>query len=107
MTFSLFGLLLLALLALYWLSATQAKEIARACARDLCAQANVQLLDQTVALIDVRPVKHEGALRIRRRYRFEYSADGIERQRGSITLMGEELESATVPRASHAEPGAP
>ncbi len=88
----------LALAALWWLAAIDAKELARRQAARLCNESGVQLLDQTVALRAVRIVRTHGGIALRWRYGFEFSVDGVGRERGQLTLLGEELESWSVPR---------
>jgi len=88
------------LAALWWLAAVEAKELARAHAARLCTDAGVQLLDQTVALRAVRIVRVTWGFALRWRYSFEFSADGVGRERGQLTLVARQLEAASVPRAS-------
>ena len=53
-----------------------------------CAQAGVQLLDQTVAF---RRFRIEGRA-LKRQYQFEYSPDGTSRQMGAVLLRGSAVE---------------
>src|SRR6478609_6740079 len=70
-------LLLLILAGAYaWQNALRARERARELGSDLCMQANVQLLDQTVALQRMRLIRGPRGLRLRRDYRFDFSIDG-------------------------------
>ncbi|MBS0557998.1 MAG: DUF3301 domain-containing protein [Proteobacteria bacterium] len=89
-------LLLAALWA--WQNALRAREHARTLARELCARAGVQLLDQTVALrrLRLRRVPGEG-LRLERCYGFEVSVDGADRRRGSLDLLDGEVVSWDLP----------
>ncbi|MGD2020552.1 MAG: DUF3301 domain-containing protein [Thiohalocapsa sp.] len=88
------GALLMVLLAGWlWLSTLRAREMALAHARRACARAGVQLLDQAVALRGVALRWTPRGLRLRRRYRFEFSADGVERRTGQVVLLGLGLES--------------
>lgn len=86
----------LALAALWWLAAIDAKELARRQAARLCNESGVQLLDQTVALRAVRIVRTHGGVALRWRYGFEFSVDGVGRERGQLTLLGGELESWSI-----------
>jgi hypothetical protein len=85
-------LVLLALLAgLVWYvwDAVRAKEIARRACKEVCAGAEVQLLDDTVALRRMGLGRDaRGALRLRRRYGFEFTRLGERRYRGWVTLLG-------------------
>jgi hypothetical protein len=94
---TLFALLGLALLVLVWSAASRAREAAHAQAARICRDAGVQLLDQSVVLREVRPVRAPWGLALRRRYSFDYSRDGIGRERGFLVYLGPGLESATVP----------
>ena len=73
---------LLVLLAIYvWQASLRAKERARSFATALCADAGVQLLDQTVALQRLRIRRgDDGRLHSLRRYRFELSTNGSDRK---------------------------
>jgi hypothetical protein len=81
--------LLLVLAGFYvWQNALRARELARIFSRDLCSQARVQLLDQTVALQRLKLVRVAGrGLLLRRDYSFEFSVDGRDRHRGSLSIL--------------------
>jgi hypothetical protein len=81
--------LLLVLAGFYlWQNALRARELARNLSRDLCAQANVQLLDQTVALHRLKLVRIPSrGVYLRRDYGFEFSIDGKDRQRGALSII--------------------
>ena len=99
--------LILILLAFYvWQAALKAREQARDISNTLCAQANVQLLDQTVALQRLGIARGgDGRLHLRRRYRFEVSTDGVNRHQGSLDLLDGVLLSHSMPMLEDA-PGA-
>ena len=77
------------LLALLWSSAREAAELAALHGRRACGEAGVQWLDHTAILerISLRR-DSEGRLRWLRRYRFEYSQRGEDRQRGTLAANG-------------------
>jgi hypothetical protein len=81
--------LLLILAGFYvWQGALRARELARTLSRELCAEARVQLLDQTVALQKLRLVRAPGhGLLLRRDYGFEFSVDGMDRHRGLLSVI--------------------
>jgi len=81
--------LLLILAGFYvWQGALRARELARTLSRELCAEAHVQLLDQTVALHKMRLVREQGhGLLPRRDYGFEFSVDGKDRHRGLLSVI--------------------
>lgn len=86
------ALLVLCLLAWFWLDGIKARELGVGVARASCARAGVQFLDETVSIRSLRVARDDdGRLRIRRAYDFEYSASGNDRQRGSVILLGREV----------------
>jgi hypothetical protein len=104
---TLLGLLAFAALAIWFLAAREAAEHAREHARRLCRRHGVQLLDQTVALERVRLARTASGLRLRRRYGFEFSPDGILRESGKVLMLGTELEGASLPLSDLPVPGGP
>jgi hypothetical protein len=100
--------LVLILLGFYaWQATLKAREQARAISHALCAQARVQLLDQTVALQRLGVARGaDGWLHLRRRYRFELSTDGTDRHQGMLELLDGVLLSHSMPFSEHA-PAAP
>lgn len=83
------GLLGLAAAAGYWLEAMRSKELAREAGKRACRAADVQFLDDTVQLTRVRLRRDaRGRLAFRREYRFEFTPDGVTRERGAVTLHG-------------------
>jgi hypothetical protein len=84
-----------------WHDALKARELARAVSQQLCAQAGVQLLDQTIALQRLGVARgHDGRLHLRRRYRFDISTDGTDRHQGTLEMLDGELLSHTLPIAT-------
>ncbi|MEP6485312.1 MAG: DUF3301 domain-containing protein [Rudaea sp.] len=85
--------LILVMLAIYlWQASLKARERARQLGHELCAQAHVQLLDQTVSLQRLRIERgSDGRLHWRRRYRFELSTDGVDRHQGTLDIMQDRL----------------
>jgi hypothetical protein len=89
---SLLPLLLLLAGFQFWQNALRARDLARALGRELCESARVQLLDQTVALRRLRLVWIPArGPHLRRDYGFEFSTDGQDRQRGSLSVLGGRL----------------
>jgi hypothetical protein len=61
-------------------------------ARAACADEDLQLLDDTVAIRSFRPARDDaGRLRLQRTYAFEYSDTGDNRRQGSVTLLGQDV----------------
>lgn len=80
------AVLLLAIVVMWWLSATRAREQARAFAAAFCQRQGWQLLDQTVSLNSMRLARIDDRLGWRLRYRFEFSPDGGRRQAGEVCM---------------------
>ncbi len=101
-------LLVILLLVYLWHNALGARELARVQCHQLCAQAHVQLLDQTVALSGLRLIRVAGrGLRLRRDYRFEISIDGQDRHRGSLSLVDGSVMLHTLPLSADRVVAAP
>lgn len=90
----------------FWMDSMRAREAALDAGRRACAAENVQFLDWTVAVRKMALSRdHEGRLRIRRVYEFEYSDTGDNRLKGAVTLIGNQLVSVHIePR--HTPPAA-
>ena len=87
-----------------WHDALKAREQAHALSRRVCAQAGVQLLDQTIALQRIGIARGaDGWLHLRRRYRFEISTDGTDRQPGTLETFDGELLSHSLPLPDRAQ----
>ncbi len=82
------GALAIGLVVAIWMAGLRAREQALQLARMACRRAEVQLLDQTVALDRVRPHWGENGLVLRRTYRFEFSSAEGGRRDGTLTLLG-------------------
>lgn len=75
--------------AVLWYKNLAYKDLAYRAALNFCKEADVQLLDQTVYLRSLRPMKNDQQLwRLRRHYQFEFTSTGTERYKGSVTLLG-------------------
>ncbi len=86
------ALLVLLSLTWFWYDSFQAHAVALAAARATCRAEDLLLLDETVALAELRAVRDDdGCLRLRRVYQFEYSDTGDNRRVGRVTLIGSEL----------------
>lgn len=70
------------------------RELAISFARRRCTELELQLLDQTVSSAKTRIFRAAGGgLRLRRTYTFDFTATGDERYRGSISMLGNRLET--------------
>lgn len=80
--------------AWFWYDTMRARERAIRLGKRKCEQEGLQLLDETVALSALRLRRNgHGRIAVLRVYRFEFSDTGDNRRDGSITLLGEQLES--------------
>ncbi|MEO8959611.1 MAG: DUF3301 domain-containing protein [Rudaea sp.] len=105
---TLLPLILILLAAYFWQAALRSREQARALGRALCQRANVQLLDDTVALQRMRIERgRDGWLRLLRRYRFELSTDGTDRHCGSLDILAGAVVSYTMPQLEPASGALP
>jgi hypothetical protein len=83
------SLLILAAVAWLWLDSLKAREIAVRSARAACIADGLMLLDDTVAISNLKPVRdHDGRVKLQRAYDFEYSDTGNNRLKGSVVLLG-------------------
>lgn len=86
--------LLPALLAVvwFWLDSMRAREAAMLAVRRACTRNDVQLLDETVALVRLRLGRNvAGHVGWRRRFRFEFSNEGDNRSSGEVELLGRQV----------------
>lgn len=90
-------ILIVSAMGILWLDNVRTREQAIAICQRLCKQHHVQLLDQTVAISSLGLRFASVGLRIYRVYVFELSADGINRRKGFLTLLGKDLEVFSLP----------
>ncbi len=84
-----FSLILLAAIAWLWLDSLKAREIAVRAARAACTADGLMLLDDTVAIANLKPTRdHDGRVKLQRAYDFEYSDTGNNRLKGNVVLLG-------------------
>ncbi len=83
------GIIILGALAWLWYDSLKAREAAVRAARAACAAEELMLLDDTVAISNLKPVRDDdGRLILQRAYDFEYSDTGDNRLTGSVVLRG-------------------
>ncbi len=81
------------LIAFSWWHGRGLKDGALVAVKRYCDEQDLQLLDESLVLSSFRPVLSRNSLFcLRRRYRFEFSATGDERYRGTITLLGKRIQ---------------
>ncbi len=104
---SLFLIALFGAAGLFWLDSARARELANAISRVSCEQRGVQLLDDTVAFARMGLRWTRDGLRIRRMFRFEFSAEGVGRRTGYVLLLGTRLERVELDLPSGDDAGTP
>lgn len=83
------AILLLIGLVWFWWDSLKVREQATKLASRACQDAQVQLLDHTVALKKVwLGRKRSGHVALLRSYEFEFSSTGTERRRGLVVVLG-------------------
>ena len=79
--------------AVFWVDSLRARERALAAGRAACRRNGLQLLDETVSGTGLRLARNDaGELRIRRVFAFEFSDTGDNRRRGSVVVLGAEVQ---------------
>src|SRR4051812_10294783 len=72
-----------------WLDSLKAREVAVIAARAGCRAENLLLLDDMVAIANVKLARDDdGRVKLQRAYNFEYSDTGNNRLTGSLVLRG-------------------
>ncbi len=79
--------------ALYLLRSGQFKGRARQLAIAHCEQLNLQLLDQSMVIIGLWPVRRRNGPVFRRTYQFEFASIGDRRYQGKLIMEGIHLVS--------------
>jgi len=107
MTGTLLALLLIAAAIWAWMDVLRSREYAIAHGHRLCADAGLQLLDQSVAVSRVRLVWRDGLPSVLRRYVFDVSTDGSARRPGHLDLEGHRLAAWSLPDTTTPDPAPP
>jgi hypothetical protein len=78
----------------FWWQSDKIKAQALAYVHRYCQDTGLQLLDQTMVLRGVWPIRGEsGSLVLRRRYNFEFTSTGEARYQGILTMFGSTIKS--------------
>ncbi len=93
---TLFAIILLGIIIIFWMNAARARELAVGISRAACERERYQLLDDSVYLQRVGLRWTPAGLRFRRMYRFDYSVDGRLRESGYVLLIGTQLEAVHI-----------
>jgi len=77
----------------YWLRARELKEQSLKAAAKYCDELSLKLLDDSVVLKKISPVKSsQGHRCLKRLYHFEFTSTGEDRYQGEIVLIGRKIE---------------
>ena len=87
------AIILVVAVGFFWVDSLRARERALAAGRAACERNGLQLLDETVSGAGLRLARNEdGELRIRRVFVFEFSDNGSNRRRGSVVVLGAQVQ---------------
>jgi len=76
----------------FWFDSLKSREAGIRAVRQACEEEGLQLLDETISVIHMKPARNEyGRLVLLRVYQFEFSDTGENRRRGSLHLMGQQV----------------
>jgi len=77
----------------YWLRAREIKDQCLHAAAKYCENLSLKLLDESVALNSLKPVRNRsGSFSLKRCYHFDFTSNGEDRYKGEITLIGRRVE---------------
>ncbi len=94
---SLLLVLILATICLQFLAAIRIRELAYQAVLRASRRDQFQVLDQSVHLRRLSLSRDKnGQWRVWRQYRFDYSVNGVERQRGFVIMLGRQLQAVIV-----------
>lgn len=88
---NLIWLILAGVCALYLLRSGHFKGRARSLATAHCKQLDLQLLDQSMVIVGLWPVRRINGLVLRRTYEFEFASTGDRRYQGQLVMEGMNL----------------
>jgi hypothetical protein len=87
--FEILSLVVFAGVVWLWLDSLRAREVAVRAARAACVAEELLLLDDTVAIANLKLKRDDdGQVKLQRAYDFEYSDTGNNRLKGSVVLLG-------------------
>ncbi len=77
----------------FWWQSDKSKSLALAIASKHCKLHDLQLLDQSVVIRGLWPIRDtDHVLRLRRLYQFEFTSTGEQRYKGELVLWGRKLQ---------------
>lgn len=97
MSWELWGVASLGLLAWFFWDGLTCREQAILAAKQECGRSGVQFLDETVSLVRLRLGRdRDQRVKLLRNYAFEFSDDGDNRIRGEVHLLGRAVQNVSV-----------
>ena len=88
------SIILLVILISLWYEIFKTRERVIQRCQQVCRQAELQFLDQTVAVVSVKFSLGRGCRpELRRVYQFEYSEDGVDRHRAFVDMVNNRIVS--------------
>lgn len=85
-------LIILGVVVIVWYESLRIRELVIQRCNILCKEAELQLLDQTVAMTAISLGKSRNGMPcLARRYQFEVSERGTERYKGYVNLLGRDI----------------
>ena len=85
-------IVLLVMLIACWHELLKTRELVMKRCQQVCAEARLQFLDQTVAAVSIKVrCSDDFRLHIYRTYQFEYSQNGVDRQAGYVDLLNNSI----------------
>ncbi len=82
---------------IYFFQSLRVRELALDAARQTCKTNGVQLLDGSVSVQRLSASRDSrGMWHVWRQYRFEYSVEGYERERGHVIMLGKRLQAVVM-----------
>jgi len=77
----------------YWLRARELKDQTLRAAAQHCEELSLKLLDDSVVLKSIRPVRSKnGNISLKRYYQFDFTSTGEDRYQGEIHLVGRQVQ---------------
>ncbi len=94
MWIEIFLIMLFVVAFLYWQAGQKVKEVAWLATQRYCQKMELQMLDGYIAFHKLSLKKDaQGRLHLLRLYVFEFSSTGAERYNGTISMLGQRVES--------------
>ena len=87
-----FWIFTLVILIILWFEIFKAREQVIKRCQQVCREADLQFLDQTVAVISVKfRIGRNNRLELHRTYQFEYSENGVDRYKAYVDMLNNRI----------------